>query len=525
MPGPPVLNGPFRVPSFNSYVPRRIQPWIYLTFAFIFLMSGGIYGGTMQNVMGEYSLMREDVMMIVMCNVVGVNMPFPMLFRLKFAFPNRRLLLNAALVIALCNFLIMFTDNVAIMCVLGFIAGFFKLCGCFECMSTIQLWITPKRDFTIFFPVLYCLVLGNMFLSPWVTEHLVYVFQDWRVVNWLMIGLLLTVALVVFTTTHNFMFMKPIPFISIDYMGCLLWSALMIEFIFFFNYGEHYNWLDSRVMRMDLLLFLVTLFLCLQRMLHIRHPYIAPGAWRYKRLIPLLTLFAFVEFMGSTPKVLQTAFTGSVLHFGIFTTNVFNFTEWLAAIAGCLFCLLWIRVLHQKFTRLLTVGVTAMVAYPVMMYFLVEPGLNIEALYAPIALRSFGNAIFFCTLTIYLEELMPFQHFFMGLTMAGFVRNGPISTLCTGAYSFGLRHQIAENMSRGLPYDMTNIVMISIKQLYGITCLIGIIVLAVFLMWDIQPVRSTLKKMPQWNFIGRMAKKAWRKEQAAEKMRYKTETA
>lgn len=254
------MKGPFRVPSFNSYVPRRMQPWIYLTFAFIFLMSGGIYGGTMQNVMGEYSLMREDVMMIVMCNVVGVNMPFPMLFRLKFAFPNRRLLLNAALVIALCNFLIMFTDNVAIMCVLGFIAGFFKLCGCFECMSTIQLWITPKRDFTIFFPVLYCLVLGNMFLSPWVTEHLVYIFQDWRVVNWLMIGLLLTVALIVFTTTHNFMFMKPIPFISIDYMGCLLWSALMIEFIFFFNYGEHYNWLDSRVMRMDLLLFLVTLF-------------------------------------------------------------------------------------------------------------------------------------------------------------------------------------------------------------------------------------------------------------------------
>lgn len=228
-----MLQGPFRVPSFNGYVPRRLQPWIYLLFAFVFLMSGGIYGGAMSQVMGEYSLMREDVLMIVMFNVVGVAMPFPFLFRLKFRFTNRRLLLNAALIIAACNFLIMFTDSVPVMCVLAYIAGFFKLCGCFECMSTIQLWMTSKRDFTIFFPLLYCLVLGNMSLSPWITEHLIYIYQDWRIINWTMTGALLCVALVVYVTTHDFRFMKPLPFISIDYLGCLLWSAWMLEFISF----------------------------------------------------------------------------------------------------------------------------------------------------------------------------------------------------------------------------------------------------------------------------------------------------
>ena len=33
--------------------------------------------------------------------------------------------------------------------------------------------------------------------------------------------------------------------------------------------------------------------------------------------------------------------------------------------------------------------------------------------------------------------------------------------------------------------------------------LIGIGVLIIFLLWDIQPIRSTLKKMPAWNFVGR----------------------
>ena len=512
MAGPPMLQGPFRVPSFNSYVPRSLQPWIYLLFAFIFQLSGGIYGGAMIHVMGEYSLMREDVLMVIMCNVVGVAMPFPFLFKMKFRFTNRSLLLNAALVIAVCNVLIVWTESLPVMCALSYIAGFFKLCGTFECMSNIQLWMTPKRDFTVFFPLLYCIVLGNIALSPWITEHLIYIYQDWRIINWTMAGAMLTVALVVYVTTHDFRFMKPLPFISVDYLGCLLWSAWMLEFIFFFNYGEYYNWLDSKVMRMDVVLFLVTGYFCISRMMHIRHPYISPEAWRYKRLIPLLILFAFVEFMGSTPKVLQTAFTGGVLHFGNLTTNVFNVVEWGAVIMGCLFCLLWCKVLHWKYTRLLTIGVAAMVGYPVMMYFLIDQGLPIERLYLPTALRSFGNAIFFCMLTVYLEELMPFQHFFMGLTMAGIIRNGPVATMCSGLFSFGIRHQMADNMARGLPYDATQLLMISVRQLYGITCLIGIAVLLIFLIWDIEPVRSTLKKMPSWNFVGKMMKRRAKKE-------------
>ena len=512
MAGPPMLQGPFRVPSFNSYVPRRLQPWIYLLFAFIFQLSGGIYGGAMSHVMGEYSLMREDVLMIIMCNVVGVAMPFPFLFKMKFRFTNRSLLLNAALVIAVCNVLIMWTDSLPVMCVLSYMTGFFKLCGTFECMSNIQLWMTPKRDFAVFFPLLYSVVLGNMALSPWITEHLIHIYQDWRIINWTMAGALFTIALTVYVTTHDFRFMKPLPFISVDYLGCLLWSAWMLEFIFFFNYGEYYNWLDSKVMRMDVVLFLVTGYFCISRMMHIRHPYISPEAWRYKRLIPLLILFAFVEFMGSTPKVLQTAFTGGVLHFGNLTTNVLNVVEWGAVIMGCLFCLLWCKVLHWKYTRLLTIGVAAMVGYPVMMYFLIDQGLPIERLYLPTALRSFGNAIFFCMLTVYLEELMPFQHFFMGLTMAGIIRNGPVATMCSGLFSFGIRHQMADNMARGLPYDATQLLMISVRQLYGITCLIGIAVLLIFLIWDIEPVRSTLKKMPSWNFVGKMMKRRAKKE-------------
>ena len=62
----------------------------------------------------------------------------------------------------------------------------------------------------------------------------------------------------------------------------------------------------------------------------------------------------------------------------------------------------------------------------------------------PKVLRAFGFAIYFTALTIYLEELMPFQHFFMGLTIAGIIRNGPVASLMGGVYSLQERAEQAK---------------------------------------------------------------------------------
>ena len=500
--------GPFTMPMMNGFVPKKIQPWIYVLFAFAFQLSGGMYAGALANVMGDTCLMREDVMMIVLCGVIGVNMPFPLLFRFKFRFTNRQLLFTAAVVVGVCNVLCTVTECVPVLCLLSYIAGFFKLCGTFECMSNIQLWMTPKRDFAIFFPLLYCIVLGNMSLSPWLTVQFVYVFQGWQAMNMFMAAVMFAIALAVRVLTHDFRFMKPLPLFAVDWLGCLLWSALAVEVVFLFNYGEFYNWWDGRVFRIVACMVPPTAWFAVQRMRHIRHPYIEPGAWRYKRLVPLLALFAVVELINSTPKVLQNAFTGGTLHFGATTTAALYIVEWVGVLSGCMFVMLWVKVFRLKFTRLLALGMAAMLAYEVLMYLSVSPGLNIERLYLPVWCRMFGVAIFFTALTIYLEELMPFRHFFMGLTMLGFIRNGVVETVCSGIYSFFLRRLLADNAARGWPFDPAQLSLVGIKQLFGVTCIIGTAILFVFLLWDVQPIRATMRRMPYWNVVGRMLKKA-----------------
>lgn len=47
------------MPMIRGFVPRRVQPWIYVVFAFLFQLSGGVYAGALPHMMGDMCLMRS----------------------------------------------------------------------------------------------------------------------------------------------------------------------------------------------------------------------------------------------------------------------------------------------------------------------------------------------------------------------------------------------------------------------------------------------------------------------------------
>lgn len=96
---------PFSMPMFRSFVPGRIRPWLYVFIAVTFQFSGGLYLGTLNQMMGETSLMREDLLMCLYANLSGMAVYFPLLFRMKFRFTNRTLLCAAAAGVLVCNLL------------------------------------------------------------------------------------------------------------------------------------------------------------------------------------------------------------------------------------------------------------------------------------------------------------------------------------------------------------------------------------------------------------------------------------
>ena len=510
----------FSMPMYREFVPKAIRPWIYVFFAVVFQLSGGIYLGSLTRMIGETSFMREDIMMVGLCGVVGVCMPFPFLFRFKFRFTNKQLLLNAATVILVCNVLSLYVRSLPLLCVIAFVAGFFKLCGTFECMSNIQLWMAPGRDFTIFFPLLYIIIIGDMSLSSFIANNLAYFFGGWQAMHWFMIGLLAIVIITLLTLTRNVRIMMKIPLVSLDWLGCVLWSLTLLQAIWLCTYGEYCNWFDSRVFCTVCLMFTVTLVMCLKRMFRIRHPFIDPKAFTYKGLLPVLALFAVCEFMSAGSKSLQNVFLTAVLGYGTQTMTVFSLLEWTGVVAGCLFVIFWIKKLGWRYTHLLILGYVALLSYHVIMYFTISPDTNIGAFYLPTMLRTFGYSVFFCILTIYLEEKMTFQHFFQGLCICGFVRNGLAESVASAIYAHFLRYYKADYFTHFIPDAVQGVpasaasaaisakmtalapMMAGIKTLFGWTCIIGTLVLLLFLLYDIEPVRNGFKKMPSWKEVG-----------------------
>jgi hypothetical protein len=56
--------------------------------------------------------------------------------------------------------------------------------------------------------------------------------------------------------------------------------------------------------------------------------------------------------------------------------------------------------------------------------------------------------------------------------------------------------------------------MMGIKQLFGVTCIIGCLFMLLLMLWHVQPVRSTLKHIPYRNKVGQQMRKELQGEES-----------
>ncbi len=61
-----------------------------------------------------------------------------------------------------------------------------------------------------------------------------------------------------------------------------------------------------------------------------------------------------------------------------------------------------------------------------------------------------------------------------------------------------MRYKLADNIARMASSAPLQSVLVSIKQLYGVTCLLGCLFLLLVLLYDVQPLRSTMKTGQHW---------------------------
>lgn len=526
--GAPVLNGPFTMPMFRNFVPRKLQPWIYVFMATTFQLSGGLYLGNLNQMVGETTWMREDLLMCLYANLAGMAIYFPLLFRMKFRFTNKTLLSAAAAGVLVCNLIAPYVTFLPLLWGLCFIEGICKIQGTFECMSNIQLWMTPKRDFTVFFPMLHIVILGSMQVSDLLATYLMYHYH-WSYMHWFIGGVMLIDLLILQACTRHFRLIKKFPLFGIDWLGAVLWACLLLEIAYFFDYGDWYDWWNSPVIRQLAVAIGITFFLCIWRMQTIRHPFFEPQMWTYKHLLPVLILITLVEAFLATERVLEEVFYEEVMHYEEMVSVRLDWLSLTGILIGCLFAYWWMHVKRFSYIRLITVGIAGLIGYLLGYYFTISSDIHISQLYLPTVCRGFAYAILSATFMVCLEEIMTFQHFFQALSVFNMLHMVVGGVIGSALYTQGLAYYLPDNMARyGAAIDrvsfsrhpfplgeymesfVSQMMEISIKQIYGWAGYACIFLLLLFLLYD-APVRKELKLIPGWRSLRKEIARSFQK--------------
>ncbi|MDR0682636.1 MAG: hypothetical protein LBG15_12450 [Dysgonamonadaceae bacterium] len=509
------------IPAFKERIPVQERFCTLFFFALVFQFSGGIYISSVHEMTGGKALMHEDIMMAFEASFVGMSMIFPVLFRLKFRFASRTIFLAVASGLIACNLICVCTQSVPVLVFTCFIAGAIRMWGTFECFSSIQLRITPSRNFAIFFPVIYSVIFGCVQLSGLATVYLDYFFE-WQYMHYLIIGLLLLVIALSRLLLRHFHIEKPLPLSGIDWIGAILWCTILLLIVFVCEYGEYCDWLYSPHIRLALFAAAFLLLLCFYRMKQIKNTYIEARAYRHPHVFTMLFLYMSLCLLSATSTVLENSFTGEILHYDVLNAASLNWSKLAGVIAGGVLTGLMCVRFCIPYKVVVFIGFSLLSGYQLVLYFLISPDTNIELLYFPLALKSAGTVMLYAVLTIYAAQIVPFQHLFQVFGIMGIIREGigsPIATALVGrmlkvfhkANFLSLSGELDEqnHILRHLSFDalydeaQRQALLVSIKEIFGYAVLFGILLLLAAMCTQYPKINKFIK-MPVFSFARRL---------------------
>lgn len=511
----------FAMPMYHDWVPQWVRPWIYVLLAFCFQFSNGMYLGAMSDVVGEWSLMREDVQMCLYCTLAGMAFYFPVLFRMKFRFTNKFLLMASAAVILACNLVALLHLPMPVLWAVCVVCGMAKIQGTFECMSVIQLWMTPKRDFGVFFPLLHIVLLTSIEYAGYLASWFAY-YAHWTYMHWFIAGLMLLVLAVQAILTRPVHAMpKIVPLKGIDWMGALLWLVLCLQVVYLLNYGDWMDWWNSATFRLLCGTSLLNLAWALHHMWHQPMAYFETAMWKYHNVVPVIVLIGVVEMLFSCEHVLETLYYGSVMHYDDLTTEWLNQWSLPGIWVGCLFSIGWLKLMRWNVYKLIAFALFAFAIYAGSFYFLVDSGLSIVQLHVPLIWRGFSYAVLCIAFMWCLHAIMSFQHFFQALAVFNVLHMLMGGLAGAALHAYGVKYYVADGFARCSQYvdavrmsaarvDMSafmsrlaeGFVAQSVKILFGWTLLAALTFAFLMLLWDIPMVRRNVKHIPSWPKVG-----------------------
>lgn len=461
----------FDIPDVPDFIPRRFKPWLFIFFVLIVQFSGGLYLGAASDMVGTTALMQEDILMAGYASLVGMSINFAVMFRLKFRFSSRIGLLVCGTVLIASTCICAYTDSVPVLVATCFVAGWTRMWATFICNSTIQLWLTPVRDMSIFFCYVYLLVDGVIQLSGIATVYTAFISQ-WEYMHWIMTGLLALMMIMVVFLLRPAKGPLQIPLLGIDWIGAGLWSIFMLCFTFVCVYGDFYDWLDASEIRGAIVLGAVCLAINLWRATFLRHPYISFTAMTNKNVIRATLIYTVFFTLLATEHVFEHSYAANILGFDETNLIDLNWYVFAGIVVGCGLTYATFALRKWRYKTMVVIGFLFAAVYLAYFYFLIDYGVEKEMLFIPLFCRGMASVVIsIVLLTSIVQGGMHFFVFPQALTINGFTGAVMSSTLGPAIVGTLLKNVMAKNsalLSSAITATRPECSVQQIGELYGL---------------------------------------------------------
>ena len=255
------------------------------------------------------------------------------------------------------------------------------------------------------------------------------------------------------------------------------------------------------------------------RLRFFRYPYVELSLFTRRNVVPILIVTFFAELAFGAEHTLEEILYSEVIRLEELTKEEQYMWVLPGMYVGILLDLYWLKVRKWKIWKLFGIAFISIAFYGMLMYFTLDMPVNIEQYRLAIFLRGFAYAILAPALMWALDESVPsLEQFFMGLFVFNILHMYLAGAAGYGIYTTIFSHLLNENMmSYGQQLTLTHLdiahfdfggyvghdflhsmMMVTIKQVYGYVIWFAIALAALFLLCDIPPARTNIRKVPRW---------------------------
>lgn len=433
---------------FADWVPKPLMLLLIILFLFPIMGVSGVFSNNLTDIVGYMGSYTEHVTMANNAITIGMMLAMPILMRVKMRFRTKEIITTCSVIMALLVLMCGTTHNYAVFIAGNLLIGFFKMFAILEIIIPVMFILSPTGDRAKFYAIFYPIAIGSSTLMYYFVSKQIF---DYGITNayYLIAAIMLGVAVLSIIFQHNQRFGFKMPLYQIDWLSMLLLGISFMSLNYTLVFMRQQNWFHSPNIQWTLIT-AITLFI-----------WVVLRQRNKKR--PLIDFSAFTKFANVKHSLLLLLFLG--LYLG--STSVFM--QWnMAALGynniinaklalwglpgliagGILGAIGFKKQWNIKYFILLGFG--AFFLHSLLIYFIIQPNMNIEMFYLPVMVRNFGMVVLFIGVWFYATYNLPTNSSIgvisILLAFRTFVATGIASALI-GFVSYQMQWQSMADMS------------------------------------------------------------------------------